>query len=227
MAPSVSERAQEDFGQVLAQTYGQAEAPMAITVLQPDEHDRIGSAGRPYTLVEVLVVDEDDREVPVGGSGEVVTRGQHVMSGYWNRPEASAETLRGGWLHTGDIGRMDDEGFLYLVDRRNDVIITGGSNVYPREIEDALTGHPAVREAAVVGLPSERWGEVVHAVVALRPGEQASTEELLDFAAARVAGYKRPRSLAVWDALPKSPANKILRREVRDAERARLQQERA
>jgi acyl-CoA synthetase (AMP-forming)/AMP-acid ligase II len=227
MAPSVSERAQQVFGQVLAQTYGQAEAPMAITVLQPDEHDRIGSAGRPYTLVEVQVVDEDDREVPVGESGEVVTRGQHVMSGYWNRPEASAETLRGGWLHTGDIGRMDDEGFLYLVDRRNDVIITGGSNVYPREIEDALTGHPAVREAAVVGLPSERWGEVVHAVVALRPGEQASTEELLAFAADRMAGYKRPRSLAVWDALPKSPANKILRREVRDAERARLQQERA
>ncbi|SFT87297.1 Acyl-CoA synthetase (AMP-forming)/AMP-acid ligase II [Geodermatophilus amargosae] len=227
MAPSVSERAQQVFGQVLAQTYGQAEAPMAITVLQPDEHDRIGSAGRPYTLVEVRVVDEDDREVPVGESGEVVTRGQHVMSGYWNRPEASAETLRGGWLHTGDIGRMDDEGFLYLVDRRNDVIITGGSNVYPREIEDALTGHPAVREAAVVGLPSERWGEVVHAVVALRPGEQASTEDLLAFAADRVAGYKRPRSLAVWDALPKSPANKILRREVRDAERARLQQEQA
>ncbi len=227
MAPSVSERAQQVLGQVLAQTYGQAEAPMAITVLQPDEHDRIGSAGRPYTLVEVQVVDEDDREVPVGESGEVVTRGQHVMSGYWNRPEASAETLRSGWLHTGDIGRMDDEGFLYLVDRRNDVIITGGSNVYPREIEDALTGHPAVREAAVVGLPSERWGEVVHAVVALRPGGQASTEELLAFAAGRVAGYKRPRSLAVWDALPKSPANKILRREVRDAERSRLQRERA
>ena len=225
MPPSVAERAQQLFGQVLAQTYGQAEAPMAITVLQPDEHDRIGSAGRPYTLVEVRVVDEDDREVPVGETGEVVTRGQHVMSGYWNRPEATAEALRGGWLHTGDIGRMDDDGFLYLVDRRNDVIITGGSNVYPREIEDVLTAHPAVREAAVVGLPSERWGEVVHAVVALRPGAEATTEELLDFAAARVAGHKRPRSLAVWDALPKSPANKILRREVRDAERVRLGQE--
>ena len=226
MAPSVSRRAEQVFGRVLAQTYGQAEAPMAITVLQPDEHDRMGSAGRPYSLVEVRVVDEDDREVPVGESGEVVTRGQHVMSGYWNRPEASAETLRGGWLHTGDIGRMDEDGFLYLVDRRNDVIITGGSNVYPREIEDALSGHPAVREAAVVGLPSERWGEVVHAVVALRPGAQASVEELLAYATERVAGYKRPRSLAVWDALPKSPANKILRREVRDAERARAQEER-
>jgi acyl-CoA synthetase (AMP-forming)/AMP-acid ligase II len=223
MAPTVTERAQQVFGRVLAQTYGQAEAPMAISVLQPDEHDRVGSAGRPYSLVEVRVVDEDDREVPLGESGEVVTRGQHVMSGYWNRPEASVAALRGGWLHTGDIGRMDDEGFLYLVDRRNDVIITGGSNVYPREVEDVLSAHPAVREAAVVGLPSERWGELVHAVVALRPGARASDEELLAFVGERIAGYKRPRSVAVWDALPKSPANKILRREVRDAERARVQ----
>ena len=224
MPPSVTERAQQVFGTVLAQTYGQAEAPMAITVLQPDEHDRVGSAGRAYSLVEVRVVDDEDREVPTGESGEVVTRGQHVMSGYWQRPEASAEALRGGWLHTGDIGRTDDEGFLYLVDRRNDVIITGGSNVYPREVEDVLTAHPAVREAAVVGLPSERWGELVHAVVALRPGERATSDELLAFAAERVAGYKRPRSLVLWDTLPKSPANKILRREVRDRERDRLQE---
>jgi acyl-CoA synthetase (AMP-forming)/AMP-acid ligase II len=221
MPPSVTQRAEQVFGQVLAQTYGQAEAPMAITVLQPDEHERLGAAGRAYTLVEVRVVDDDDREVPTGESGEVVTRGQHVMSGYWNRPEATAETLRGGWLHTGDIGRMDADGFLYLVDRRNDVIITGGSNVYPREVEDVLTAHPAVREAAVVGLVSQRWGELVHAVVALRPGADTTVEELLAFAAARVAAYKRPRSLAIWDTLPKSPANKILRREVRDAERAR------
>lgn len=225
MAPTVTERAQEVFGQVLAQTYGQAEAPMAITVLQPEEHDRVGAAGRPYTLVDVRVVDEEDREVPVGNTGEIVTRGQHVMSGYWNRPDASAEALRGGWLHTGDIGRMDEEGFVYLVDRRNDVIITGGSNVYPREVEDALTAHPAVREAAVVGLPSDRWGETVHGVVALRPGASSSSKELLDFAAQRLAGYKRPRSLAIWEALPKSPANKILRREVRDAERTRLREE--
>jgi acyl-CoA synthetase (AMP-forming)/AMP-acid ligase II len=205
---------------VLAQTYGQAEAPMAITLLKPEEHDRVGSAGRAYSLVEVRVVDGEDREVPAGEEGEVVTRGQHVMSGYWNRPEATAETLRGGWLHTGDIGRMDEEGFLYLVDRRNDVIISGGSNVYPREVEDVLTGHPAVREAAVVGLPDQRWGETVHAVVALRPGVPApSAEELLAFAGERIAGYKRPRSLSFWDELPKSPAGKILRRSVREAER--------
>lgn len=222
MTPSVAERAQQVFGQVLAQTYGQAEAPMAITVLQPDEHDRVGSAGRAYTLVEVRVVDEEDHEVPTGQTGEVVTRGQHVMSGYWNRPEATASALRGGWLHTGDIGRFDGDGFLYLVDRRNDMIITGGSNVYPREIEDVLTAHPAVREAAVVGLPDERWGETVHAVVALRPGSQTTADELLAFAAERVAAFKRPRTIAVWDSLPKSPAEKILRREVRDVERNRM-----
>jgi acyl-CoA synthetase (AMP-forming)/AMP-acid ligase II len=221
IAPTVAERAQQVFGRVLAQTYGQAEAPMAITLLKPEEHDRVGSAGRAYTLVEVRVVDAEDRELPAGEEGEVVTRGQHVMSGYWNRPEATAETLRGGWLHTGDIGRMDDEGFLYLVDRRNDVIISGGSNVYPREVEDVLTGHPAVREAAVVGLPDERWGETVHAVVALRPGVPAPTrDELLAFAGERIAGYKKPRSLSFWAELPKSPAGKILRRTVRDAERA-------
>lgn len=221
MAPSVTARARKVFGEVLAQTYGQAEAPMAITVLQPHEHHRSGSAGRPYTLVEVQVVDGDDRPLPTGEEGEVVTRGQHVMSGYWQRPEATAEVLRGGWLHTGDIGRFDDDGFLYLVDRRHDLINSGGYNVYPREVEDALAAHPAVRESAVVGLPDERWGEVVHAVVSLRREPTVSTDDLLAFAAGRLASYKKPRSLAVWRELPKSPAGKILRREVRDTERQR------
>jgi acyl-CoA synthetase (AMP-forming)/AMP-acid ligase II len=219
MSPSLTERALKMFGPVLAQTYGQAEAPMAITVLQPDEHDRVGAAGRAYTLVDVAVVDEDDREVPAGETGEVVTRGQHVMSGYWNRPEETAYALRGGWLHTGDIGRLDEEAFLYLVDRRNDVIISGGSNVYPREIEDVLEAHPAVREAAVVGLPDERWGETVHAVVSLREGTETTEAAILSFAAERVAGFKKPRTLAIWPDLPKSPAGKILRREIRHRER--------
>jgi acyl-CoA synthetase (AMP-forming)/AMP-acid ligase II len=219
MSPSLTERALKMFGPVLAQTYGQAEAPMAITVLQPDEHDRVGTAGRAYTLVDVAVVDEDDRVVPAGETGEVVTRGQHVMSGYWNRPEETAYALRGGWLHTGDIGRLDEEAFLYLVDRRNDVIISGGSNVYPREIEDVLEAHPAVREAAVVGLPDERWGETVHAVVSLREGTETTEAAILSFAAERVAGFKKPRTLAIWPDLPKSPAGKILRREIRHRER--------
>lgn len=214
VAPSVVEAAIRCFGPKLAQTYGQAEAPMAITCLQPDEHDRVGSAGRPYTMVEAQVVDKEGCPVPPGVEGEVVTRGQHVMAGYWNRPTETAEVFRNGWLHTGDIGIVDEEGFFYLRDRKHDVIISGGYNVYPREVEDALLAHPAVLEAAVVGLPDERWGETVHAVVTLR--EAVSEQELLTHASQRVAGFKRPRSVAVWAELPKSPAGKILRREVRD-----------
>ncbi len=214
IAPSVAARAQEVLGPVLAQTYGQSEAPMTISLLRPDEHDRVGSAGRPYTMVEVRVVDGDDREVPPGESGEVVARGQILMSGYWNRPEETARTLRGGWLHTGDVGRFDDDGYLYLLDRRNDVIISGGFNVYPREVEDILLGHPQVREAAVVGIPDDRWGEVVQAVVSTRgPVDPA---EVLEWSRPLLAGYKRPRALYVRDDLPKSPAGKILRRTVRD-----------
>lgn len=221
IAPAVAARAQEVFGPVLAQTYGQSEAPMTITLLRPDEHDRVGSAGRPYTMVEVRVVDAADREVPAGESGEVVARGQILMSGYWNRPEETAQTLRGGWLHTGDIGRFDEDGYLYLLDRRNDVIISGGFNVYPREVEDVLLEHPQVREAAVVGIPDDRWGEVVQAVVATRGPVDPSA--VLEWSRPLLAGYKRPRALHVRDDLPKSPAGKILRRAVREellAERA-------
>lgn len=213
IAPSVAAAAERVFGEVLTQTYGQSEAPMTITLLRPDEHDRIGSAGRPYSMVEVRLVDDDDVEVPAGGSGEVVVRGQIVMSGYWNRPSETATTMRNGWLHTGDIGRFDEDGFLYLLDRKNDVIISGGFNVYPREIEDCLLGHPAVLEAAVIGRPDDRWGEVVEAVIARRYA--VDEPELLQWAKDRLAGYKRPRAVTFVDELPKSSAGKILRRSVR------------
>ncbi len=212
--PSVAARAQEIFGTVLAQTYGQSEAPMAITVLQPDEHVRVGSAGRPYTMMEVRVIGEDGSYLPPGEPGEVVARGSLLMSGYWNRPDLTAETIVDGWLRTGDIGYLDEEGYLFLVDRKHDLIISGGYNVYPREVEDVLTAHPAVREAAVVGLPHDVWGEVVHAAVALRA--PVSEQELLDYASAHVPRHKKPRSISVWESLPKSPAGKILRRAVRD-----------
>lgn len=214
IAPSVAAHAQEVFGRVLAQTYGQSEAPMTISLLRPDEHDRVGSAGRPYSMVEVRVFDENDREVPRGESGEVVVRGQILMSGYWNRPEETAQTLRGGWLHTGDVGRFDEDGFLYLLDRQNDVIISGGFNVYPREVEDVLLAHPHVREAAVIGVADDRWGEVVKAVVSVR--EPVEEREILEWSRARLAGYKRPRAVTFRDSLPKSSAGKILRRTVRD-----------
>lgn len=214
ISPAVATRSQEVFGQVLAQTYGQSEAPMTISLLQAHEHDRVGSAGRPYSMVDVRIFDPDDREVPVGSEGEVVVRGQILMSGYWNRPDETARTMRGGWLHTGDIGRFDEDGFLYLLDRRHDVIISGGFNVYPREIEDVLLAHPDVREAAVVGVADDRWGEVVHAVVSVRA--TVAEDELLGWARERLAGYKRPRAITIRDALPKSSAGKILRRAVRE-----------
>ena len=218
--PSIAERAQERFGIVLAQTYGQSEAPMAITVLQPEEHVRVGSAGRPYTLMEVAVMDDEDRFLPPGEPGEVVARGQLLMKGYWNRPDLTAKTIRDGWLHTGDIGYMDDEGFLYLVDRKNDLIISGGSNVYPREVEDVLNAHPAVREAAVVGIPDDTWGELIHAVVAVR--SDVTEDEIIAFVRERAPRYKIPRSVAFWPELPKSPAGKILRRTVKEREIERL-----
>ena len=218
--PNITVRAQEVFGKVLAQTYGQSEAPMAITCLGPDEHDRVGSAGRAYTLTEVAIMDEEGNFLGTGEPGEVVARGQVLMKCYWNRPEATEKTIVDGWLHTGDIGYLDEEGYLFLIDRKNDMIISAGVNVYPREVEDVINGHPAVKEAACVGIPDDTWGEVIHVVVAVR--EPVSEEDLLAFCREGLARTKVPRSVAIWDELPKSPAAKILRREVKVIEIERL-----
>jgi acyl-CoA synthetase (AMP-forming)/AMP-acid ligase II len=214
ISPSVMRRAEDRFGRVFAQTYGQAETPMVITCLHPDEHDRVGSCGRPYFCAEVAIFDDEDRPLPPGEAGEIVCRGPTVMAGYWGLPEATARTMRGGWLHTGDIGRMDEDGYFYILDRKNDMLISGGFNVYPREVEDVLLSYEGVVEAAVIGLPDEKWGDRVHAVVAGRDGLDGA--KLLQHAKARLAGYKCPRSVEVWPELPKSAANKILRREIRD-----------
>jgi acyl-CoA synthetase (AMP-forming)/AMP-acid ligase II len=214
ISPNLLRRAEVRFGRVFAQSYGQAESPMVITCLRPDEHDRIGSCGRPFTCVEVAIVDDEDRFLQPGGIGEIVCRGPQTMAYYWNRPQATAEAFRNGWLHTGDIGRMDEDGYFYILDRKNDMLISGGYNVYPREVEDVLLACEGVVEAAVVGLPDEKWGERVHAVVAGRAG--LSSEQVLVFAAERLANFKRPKSVEVWPELPKSSANKIMRREVRD-----------
>jgi len=164
------------------------------------------------------VVDEEDREVAPGEVGEIVARGPIVSAGYWNRPEETASTFRGGWLHTGDIGTMDDHGYLYLLDRRNDMIISGGFNIYPREVEDALMQHPAVVEAVMVSIPDEKWGELVQAVVTVR--EPVASDGLDTFLRERLAGYKRPRGYHIVPELPKSAAGEILRRTVRDQLRA-------
>jgi acyl-CoA synthetase (AMP-forming)/AMP-acid ligase II len=215
--PALLERALGAVGPVLAQTYGQAEAPIAVTLLRPDEHtpERLASAGRPYTFVEMDVFDDDGRPVGHGELGEVVTRGEHVMEGYWRNEAATAEAFwPGGWLRTGDIGHVDGDGYLHLSDRRGDMIISGGFNVYPREVEDALVTHPAVIEAAVVGLPDQKWGERVAAAVVTR--SEITPSELMSYCREHLAGYKRPRAIELWPELPKSPVGKSLRREVRD-----------
>jgi long-chain acyl-CoA synthetase len=165
---------------------------------------------------EVRVVDEHDREVPTGESGEVVTRGQHVMSGYWNRPEASAETLRGGWLHTGDLGRFDEAGNLTLVDRAKDVVITGGYNVYPREVEDVLLADPAVGDVAVIGVPDPEWGERVVAYLVASPGAAVDQAALDQRCLDAIARHKRPKEYRVVEELPRNTAGKVLKKELRE-----------
>lgn len=208
------------FGPCFAEIYGQGEGPMTITTLSKAEiadrgHprwlERLGSAGRPYACVEVAVVDADDRPLPAGEIGEVVSRGSPNMPGYWNNPEASAETLRGGWLHTGDVGVFDADGYLTLKDRSKDLIISGGSNIYPREVEEVLLTHPAVREVSVIGRRDPEWGEVVVAYVV---GE-AAPEELDRLCLERIARFKRPKEYVAVDALPKNNYGKVLKTELR------------
>ena len=180
-----------------------------------DDPALIQSAGRAAAHVEIAVVGPDDSELPRGEVGEVVVRGDNVMLGYWNKPEETAAALRGGWMHTGDAGYLDDRGYLFIVDRLKDMIITGGENVYSAEVENALAKHPAVAACAVIGIPDARWGERVHAVVVRQPGQHATDQELQEFCREHLAGYKLPRSVAFADALPMSGAGKILKRELR------------
>jgi long-chain acyl-CoA synthetase len=214
------------FGPRFAQIYGQGESPMTITFLPKHEigdsahprwRERLASAGRPYACMEVRVADDDDRDAPVGESGEIICRGDPVMPGYLDNPEANARTLRGGWLHTGDIGAFDEEGYLTLKDRSKDVIISGGSNIYPREVEEVLLLHPGVREVSVIGRPDAEWGEAVVAYVA---GE-ATPSELDGLCLERIARFKRPKEYVFVPALPKNNYGKILKTEIRAADAAR------
>lgn len=213
------------FGQVFIQNYGQTEAPMTVCLLRKDEHilegkteeiARLASIGRPYTLVEVRIVDENGRDVREGEIGEVIVRGDHIMKEYWKIPEETKEILKDGWIFTRDMARMDRDGFIYLVDRKSEMIITGGLNVYPNEIEQVLYQHPAVLEAAVFGIPDKDWGESIKAVVALKPGMKPTEQELIDFCKSHLASYKKPRSVDFIVSLPKTPEGKVLRRELRE-----------
>ncbi len=217
-------RALQVFGPRLAQIYGQGESPMSIAVLsrafhadrsQPRYEERLGSVGVAQSTVEVRIVDADDRTVPAGEIGEVVVRGDTVMTGYWNNPGATAEALRGGWLHTGDVGVMDEDGYITLKDRSKDVIISGGSNIYPREVEEVLLRHPAVAEASVIGCKDPEWGEAVVAFVACAPGRTVSAAELDALCIDNIARYKRPKAYRFLGSLPKSHIGKTLKTELR------------
>jgi fatty-acyl-CoA synthase len=215
---SLKERLHERFPWVeITDSYGLTEATSYCTVLAGKEFlAKKACVGRPHAYVEIRVVDERDRDLPPGQVGEILVRGPNVMKGYWMRPEETEEALRGGWLHTGDLGRMDEEGYLYVVDRKKDMIITGGENVYPREVEEVLNSHPSVMEAAVVGVPDEKWGERVVAFVIPRPGIAPDPKELDLHCRDHLASYKCPKEYRVVEDLPRTSTGKILKRVLRE-----------
>jgi len=204
-----------------AQVYGLTETTGAITYLGPEEHadpkaEILLSCGRAMDGVELRILDENGQSVPTGKVGEIVCRSGQVMKGYWNLPAETARAIHGDWFHTGDAGYLDEHGYLYIYDRVKDMIVSGGENIYPAEVESALFGHPAIADVAVIGVPDERWGEAVKAIVVLKPGARLATADLIAYARERIAGYKVPRSVDVVDALPRNPSGKILKRALRE-----------
>ena len=205
---------EQAFGCMILEGYGLSETSPVASFNHPDRVRKPGSIGTPIQGVDMRVVDDEGAELPVGQIGEIVIRGDNVMKGYWRNPGATAETITGGWLKTGDLARVDGDGYFYIVDRKKDLIIRGGLNVYPLEIEEVLYEHPAVAEAAVIGIPDEHLGEEIGAAVTLKPAATATTGELRAFVKDRVAPYKYPRYVWIRPELPKGPTGKILRREV-------------
>ncbi|AHH18581.1 putative fatty-acid--CoA ligase [Nocardia nova SH22a] len=206
------------FGPIITEIYGQGEAPMTITTMRahdPDATSHPGSSGRAFTGVVVRVGDGNGQWAGPGVPGEVCVRGDVVMAGYWDNPDATAAALTDGWLHTGDVGYLDDEGYLFLTDRVKDVIITGGSNVYPREVEEVLLQHDSIAEASVIGIPDREWGESVCAVVVPAPEAAVSEQELVEFCRAHLASFKKPRRFVIAETLPKNSTGKVLKRELR------------
>ena len=219
ISQAVLERAMKALpGAAFTQAYGMTELAPIATLLTPTDHlnpDLLRSGGRAAPHTEVRIVDEGGREVPRGTVGEVAVRGANVMLGYWDKPEETAAALRDGWMHTGDGGYMDDAGYVFIVDRMKDMIVTGGENVYSAEVENAVAKHPAVAACVVIGVPDAEWGERVHAVVVLKPGQTTTAEELREHAKTMISGYKAPRTAEFVEALPLSGAGKILKRELR------------
>jgi acyl-CoA synthetase (AMP-forming)/AMP-acid ligase II len=227
-APMPVERikqALEIFGPVLSQGYGLTETSSGITFLSQEDHlldgdpkklKRLASAGRPVIECDVRVVNEEGEEVKPGEVGEVIERGEDTMLGYWKDPELTAATLRNGWLHTKDMATVDEDGYIYLVDRKGDMIISGGFNIYPSEVEGVLYSHPAVFEAAAIGVPDDKWGESVKAVIVLKDGMTASEEEIIEYCKQHLSSYKKPKSVEFVKELPRNATGKILKRKLKE-----------
>jgi len=209
----VLKKFEETFHCLVIEGYGLSESTCRSTFNPPDERRRPGSCGLPIGN-EMKVVDDDDQPVPDGELGEIVLRGPNILKAYYKNPDATATAFRNGWFHTGDIGYRDSEGFYYIVDRKSDMIIRGGENIYPREIDEVLYQHPAVGAAATIGIPDELYGEEVAAFVVLKPGEQADEDEIKQFCSDRLADYKCPKTVRIVDEIPKGPTGKLLKREL-------------
>ncbi len=213
------------FGPIFAQGYGQTESGPDISILSreshnvvdksPEEQKVLTSCGQPCLWVHARIVDDNGNDVEPGIVGDIIVQSKSVMVGYWRKPDLTRETIKDGWLHTGDMGYYDEQGYMYIVDRKKDLVISGGENVYPREVEEVLYRHPAVMECAVIGIPDEKWVERVHAVIVLKPGQSATTDDIINFCKDNLARYKAPRSVDFVQSLPKNPQGKILKKELR------------
>ena len=217
ITPELLKRSIDTFGCRFTQLYGLTETTGAVTFLHHEDHagERILSCGRSGFGHELKVVGPDDSELPYGVIGEIVYRGPGTMAGYWRKEKDTASAIRDGWFHTGDAGTMDSEGFIYIKDRIKDMIISGGENIYPAEVERVLAGHPKVADVAVIGVPDDTWGETVKAIVILKPGSGLSAEELIEWSHSQLAGFKRPRSVDFVEAIPRNPSGKILKKDLR------------
>ncbi|MBX6370254.1 MAG: AMP-binding protein [Rhodospirillales bacterium] len=225
IAPDRLAEAVQVFGPVMVQSYGQAEAPMFCTFLSardhlvlddPERRKRLASCGRPTMFTRLEIMDDEGRLLPPGERGEIVVRGNLVMAGYYKDPAATAEARRYGWHHTGDVGYRDEDGFVYIIDRKKDMIITGGFNVYSTEVENVILSHPSVQNCVVIGVPDPKWGEAIKAVLELKPGCAVAEEEIIALCKSRLGGVKSPKSVEIWPHLPRSPVGKILKRDIRD-----------
>ncbi|MFC2050954.1 AMP-binding protein, partial [Chloroflexota bacterium] len=226
MPLEILKKGMKAFGPIIAQGYGQSESGPAISHLSREDHNvldrpkeeqqKLSSAGQPDIGVQVRIVDGEGNDVAPGVVGELIIRSKQMMAEYWHKPDDTHNAIVDGWLHTGDMCFYDEKGYIYIADRKKDMIISGGENVYPREVEEVLYRHPAVLEATVIGIPDPYWVEKVHALVVTREGTSATAEEVIAFCKKQMAGYKTPKSVEFVDSLPKNPAGKILKRELRE-----------